>query len=71
MKRRLIYGLVTVLLTVNLAIGTKIYLSSAVAAEKDSAYPNLELFSYVMEKVRKDYVDGKGHDVSRTGRQRA
>jgi len=59
MKRRLIYGLVTVLLTVNLAIGTKIYLSSAVAAEKDSAYPNLELFSYVMEKVRKDYVDGK------------
>ena len=29
------------------------------AAEKDSAYPSLELFSYVMEKVRNDYVDGK------------
>src|SRR4029077_19818556 len=28
-------------------------------AEKDSPYPSLELFSYVMEKVRKDYVDGQ------------
>jgi carboxyl-terminal processing protease len=32
---------------------------SAQGAEKDSAYPSLELFTYVMEKVRKDYVDGK------------
>ncbi len=59
MKRRLIYGLVTVVLTVNLLIGARIYLSSAQAAEKDSAYPSMELFSYVMEKVRKDYVDGQ------------
>jgi len=59
MKRRLIYGLVIVVLAVNLAIGALLFHNSAEAAEKDSAYPNLELFSTVMEKVRKEYVDGK------------
>ncbi len=59
MKRSLIYGLVAVLLAVNLAIGAHLYLTNAAAAEKDSAYPNLQLFSYVMGKVRKDYVDGQ------------
>jgi carboxyl-terminal processing protease len=59
MKRRLIFGFVTVLLAGNLLIGTRVYLSSAQAAQKDSPYPNLKLFSEVMEKVRKDYVDGQ------------
>jgi carboxyl-terminal processing protease len=59
MKRRLIYGLVVVVLLLNLSIGARLYLGSAEAAEKDSAYPNLELFSVVMEKIRKDYVEGK------------
>src|SRR6185295_742096 len=59
MKRRLVFGTVLVILAINLAIGARIYLSSAAAAEKDSAYPNLELFSRVMETVRKDYVDGQ------------
>lgn len=59
MKRSLVYSLVTVLLAINLVVGARLYLSSAVAAEQDSAYPNLELFSYVMEKVRKEYVDGQ------------
>lgn len=59
MKRRLIYALVLVVLTLNLAIGARLYLGSAEAAERDSAYPNLELFSVVMERIRKDYVDGK------------
>lgn len=60
MKRRLIFGSVMVLLAVNLVVGTRTYLNSANAAEKerDLAYPNLELFSRVMERVRKDYVDG-------------
>ena len=40
----------------NFLIGARLYLR---AAEKDSVYPSLELFSYVMEKVRKDYVDGQ------------
>src|SRR5205814_8421574 len=55
----LLYGAVALALSVNLLIGARIYLSSAQAAEKDSAYPSLELFSFVMEKVRKDYVDGQ------------
>src|SRR5437660_9040364 len=59
MKRRVLFGVVTVVLSVNLLIGARLYLSTAQAAEKDSAYPSLELFSYVMEKVRKDYVDGQ------------
>ena len=59
MKRRLIYGVVVAALSVNLVIGARMYLSSAQAAEKDSPYPSLELFSFVMEKVRKDYVDGQ------------
>jgi carboxyl-terminal processing protease len=59
MKRRLIYGVVIAALLLNLAIGTHIYLSSAQAAEqKDSVYPNLELFANVLEKVRTEYVDG-------------
>src|SRR6266566_3102709 len=59
MKQRLIYGMVSLALLVNLLIGARIYLNSAQAAEKDSAYPSLELFTTVMEKVRKDYVDGQ------------
>jgi carboxyl-terminal processing protease len=58
MKLRLIYGLVIVILAMNLALGAKVYFASAEAAEKDSPYQNLELFSYVLQKVRKDYVDG-------------
>jgi carboxyl-terminal processing protease len=60
MKRRLIYGLVMAALVVNLGLGAMVYLSTAEGAQKDSAYPSLEMFSYVMEKVRKDYVDGEG-----------
>src|SRR5712671_2499570 len=59
MKRRILYGLLIAALAANLFIGAHIYFSSANAADKDSAYPSLELFSFVMEKVRKDYVDGE------------
>src|SRR5712671_3811829 len=59
MKRRVIYGVVAAALGINLVVGALLYHNSARAAEKDSAYPSLELFSYVMEKVRKDYVDGR------------
>src|SRR5215831_6598770 len=59
MKRRVIYGLVVAVLSFNVLIGARVYFNSAQAAEKESPYPSLELFSYVMEKVRKDYVDGQ------------
>jgi len=58
MKRRLIFGFIGVLLAVNLVIGAKVYSNSSDSAPKDVAYPNIRLFSEVMEKVRRDYVDG-------------
>lgn len=58
MKRRIVYSVLAVLLTVNLVVGTHIYVHAAQAKEKDSAYPSLDLFAYVLQKVRKDYVDG-------------
>lgn len=59
MKRKVLYSVLAVVLVVNLVIGARMFLTSAQAAEKDSAYPSLELFSFVMEKVRKEYVDGQ------------
>src|SRR5258708_7590902 len=59
MKRRLIFGLATVLLALNLVVGAKIYLGAAQAAnQKDSPDANLEMFANVLEKVRSSYVDG-------------
>jgi len=56
-----------VVLLLNLAIGAHIYLGSARAAGKqDTVYPNLELFADVLERVRKEYVDGQNltyHDL--------
>jgi carboxyl-terminal processing protease len=59
MKRQLIFGLAIAVLAVNLLLGARLYTTSAQAAQKDSPYPNLKLFSQVMEKVRRDYVDGQ------------
>lgn len=60
MKRRFIFGLVLVVLLLNLAVGAKIYLTAAQAADaKDSAADNLELFRDALEKIRHEYVDGK------------
>jgi len=58
MKRRLIFGTVIAVLAVNLFIGARVYSNSTDSAPKDSVYPNMKLFSEVMEKVRRDYVDG-------------
>src|SRR5207253_7675569 len=58
MKRRLLYGALLVVLGLNLVAGIRIYFSSVDAAEKDEAYPNLKLFSVVLDRVRNEYVDG-------------
>src|SRR5271154_6578723 len=59
MKRRLIFSLVTLVLALNLAVGARIYLSSAHAADaKDSPDANLDIFADVLQKVRMSYVDG-------------
>lgn len=58
MKRRLVFIFVAVALMANLVIGAIVYTNTLPVAQKDSPYPNLKLFSTVMEKVRQDYVDG-------------
>jgi carboxyl-terminal processing protease len=58
MKRRLLYGSLVTVLALNLVVGFHIYFSSVGAAEKDEAYPNLKLFSVVLDRVRTEYVDG-------------
>ncbi|HEX4343068.1 MAG TPA: S41 family peptidase [Verrucomicrobiae bacterium] len=58
MKRRLIFGFVTIALVVNLFFGARVYSAASGPAQKDSAYSNLELFTVVLERVRKEYVDG-------------
>jgi carboxyl-terminal processing protease len=59
MKRRLIYGALSGVLLVNLLLGAQIYFTSVQGAEKNQIYPSMELFSRVLEYVRKDYVDGE------------
>jgi carboxyl-terminal processing protease len=58
MKRRLWYSVLVTALALNLLAGAQVYFSSLHGAEKDDAYPNIRLFSTVLEKVRQDYVDG-------------
>jgi carboxyl-terminal processing protease len=58
MKRRFLYSVLLTALALNLLAGAQIYFSSLHGAEKDDAYPNIRLFSTVLEKVRQDYVDG-------------
>jgi carboxyl-terminal processing protease len=59
MKRHLIFGVVAVVLALNLILGAAVYLSSARAAEqKDSVGTDLDLFANVLQRVRTDYVDG-------------
>jgi carboxyl-terminal processing protease len=59
MKRQFIFGLVAVALAANLTLGAKVYLEASKDAGTDSPYENLELFSYVLERVKKEYVDGE------------
>src|SRR6185369_16424345 len=61
MNRRFIFGFVIAVLLVNLAIGAQIFWSSSTATKdaRDAEDPNVQLFADVLEKVRKEYVDGK------------
>ena len=59
MKRKFSYGLLLTALTVNLFIGAQVYRQNVHAAEREDPYPNLKLFTTVLERVRQDYVDGE------------
>jgi carboxyl-terminal processing protease len=58
MKRKFFYGLLLTALALNLFVGAQVYIQNVGAAERDDPYPNLKLFSTVLERVRQDYVDG-------------
>jgi len=59
MKKRILYGLLLTALTLNLFFGARIYFAYAQAGEQeDVRYQNMELFTRVLERVRRDYVDG-------------
>src|SRR5258708_17335942 len=59
MRKRILYTVLLVALGLNLFIGANIYIASAKGDTKDDAYAQIELFSRVLERVRKDYVDGE------------
>jgi carboxyl-terminal processing protease len=59
MKKRLVYGLFFIVLSINLYVGAHIYFSTAQAGEREEPYDNIKLFTRVLELVRKDYVDGE------------
>src|SRR3989454_2558099 len=59
MKKRILYSLLLSALTLNLFFGARIYFTYAQASESDDVrYQNMELFTRVLERVRRDYVDG-------------
>src|SRR2546426_4212881 len=59
MKKRILYGLLLSALSLNLFFGARIYFAYAQAGEQDDVrYQNMELFTRVLERVRRDYVDG-------------
>ena len=59
MKRRVIFTLVVVALTLNLVAGARIYWSSSQGSRQgDSPDASLEVFANVLDKVRNSYVDG-------------
>jgi carboxyl-terminal processing protease len=56
MKKRFAYACYLAALATYLAVGTNLY--RAVANDQDDPYPQLEVFTRVLERVRRDYVDG-------------
>jgi carboxyl-terminal processing protease len=58
MKRKVFLSVAVTALALNFLLGARTYSLSKETDSKDTAYPNLELFSTVLERVRRDYVDG-------------
>ena len=57
MKKRILYGLLLVVLGANLFVGLHIYVLSASADDKNDPYSNYALLARVMEIIRSNYVD--------------
>lgn len=57
-KRKVFLSVAVVALALNFLLGARTYSLSKETDVQDSAFPNLELFATVLERVRRDYVDG-------------
>ena len=58
MKKRLVFPFFVTALAVYTLVGARMFQLSA-ADDRDDPYEQLELFTRVLERVRKDYVDGE------------
>ncbi|MBX3732022.1 MAG: S41 family peptidase [Verrucomicrobiae bacterium] len=58
MKQRLLYAAFVACLGGYVFIGSQVFEASAAKDKADDAYEQLELFSRVLERVRRDYADG-------------
>jgi carboxyl-terminal processing protease len=57
MKRKVLYGFLSLLLVFNLLVGVKVLTSSAAADSDDAGYENLTVFTRALQLIRQDYVD--------------
>jgi carboxyl-terminal processing protease len=57
MKRKVLYGFLSLLLIFNLVVGVKVLTSSAAADSDDAGYENLTVFTRALQLIRQDYVD--------------
>ena len=55
---KIVHGTVLGLLLLNLAIGAKVYSESDANSAANDPHANLDLFVNVLERIRRDYVDG-------------
>ncbi len=57
MKRKALYGFLSLLLIFNLVVGLKVFTSRAFADSDDAGYENLTVFTRALQLIRQDYVD--------------
>ena len=56
--KKVFHWLVVVVLLGNLAYGAKVYSESDAVSQENDPHANLDLFINVLERIRRDYVDG-------------
>lgn len=57
MKRKGLYGFLSLLLIFNLIVGVRVFTSRASADTDDAGYENLTVFTRALQLIRQDYVD--------------
>jgi carboxyl-terminal processing protease len=57
MKRKALYGFLSLLLIFNFVVGVRVFTSRAAADSDDAGYENLTVFTRALQLIRQDYVD--------------